>query len=388
MLAAASLSVAVGQLSLGLALAAFLLVARRDGWRRTGLERPALALLIWAVAMVPLALDPGQALHNLRRFYLFAAWWVVAAVAVDETVRRRLFVALVAGSVIAAVWGIVDVIQRYGDLFARRAGHISNPMTTAALLMMGVLVCGAVAITPRVGRRWRLVAALAGAVVLLGLLQTMTRSALLGAACGGAVMALVRWPRRGGVAAGAVGVVMALVVAWASHAPANNITRRISLGEMSSGRSTTMRVENWRGGLAIVAARPWTGVGDISLNSVTPRFHPDIQTIYLGHMHSNLVQFAVIWGVPGFVLAMTFLVAQLVILGRRWRRVRALGDRGPPWATAWLIAAIGVWVAFFVAGLTEWYFGDAEPFLLATAIYGAALGWAPDADHRAASTSS
>jgi O-antigen ligase len=377
MLVAASLSVAVGQLALGASLALFLVVARRDGWRRTGLERPALALLIWAVAMVPLALDPSQALHNLRRFYLFAVWWVVAAAAVDETARRRMFMALAAGSVIAAVWGVIDVVQRYGDLFARRAGHISNPMTTAALLMMGALVCGAVAVTPRLGRRWRVAAGVAGAVVLLGLVQTMTRSALLGAACGLGVMGLMRWSRRGTMAAAVIGVVMVTAVTWAGRAPESRIARRISLAEITSGRSTSMRVENWRAGMSIVAARPWTGVGDISLASVTPQFHPDIQTRYLGHMHSNLVQFAVIWGVPGFVLAMTFLAAQLVILARRWRRVRTLGDRGPPWAVAWLTAAIGVWVAFFVAGLTEWYFGDAEPFLLATAIYGAALGWAP-----------
>ncbi|MBK7670714.1 MAG: hypothetical protein IPJ24_04850 [bacterium] len=33
-----------------------------------------------------------------------------------------------------------------------------------------------------------------------------------------------------------------------------------------------------------------------------------------------------------------------------------------------------MWMGFFVAGLTEWYFGDAEPMLIYLAVLGIALG--------------
>jgi hypothetical protein len=32
-----------------------------------------------------------------------------------------------------------------------------------------------------------------------------------------------------------------------------------------------------------------------------------------------------------------------------------------------------VWAGFYVAGFTEWYFGDAEPMLIFLAVIGAAL---------------
>ena len=39
-----------------------------------------------------------------------------------------------------------------------------------------------------------------------------------------------------------------------------------------------------------------------------------------------------------------------------------------------MLGAIGVWTGFFVAGIAEWYFGDAEPMLLYLAIMGIACG--------------
>ena len=41
---------------------------------------------------------------------------------------------------------------------------------------------------------------------------------------------------------------------------------------------------------------------------------------------------------------------------------------------AWVLAAVGVWISFFIAGITEWYFGDAESMLIYLAIIGCALG--------------
>ena len=42
--------------------------------------------------------------------------------------------------------------------------------------------------------------------------------------------------------------------------------------------------------------------------------------------------------------------------------------------TGWVLAAIGVWWAFVIAGMFEWYFGDAEVALLTWLVCGLGLG--------------
>jgi O-antigen ligase len=117
---------------------------------------------------------------------------------------------------------------------------------------------------------------------------------------------------------------------------------------------------------------PVTGIGDRDLREIGPEYfeHEDIQ--YKGHLHSNPLMLLVIWGVPGFLLGMGFLVWQGFLLFRRWRSRPREGD---PSADAWLLGALGIWAGFFVAGLTEWYFGDAESMLLYLALTGIALGY-------------
>jgi hypothetical protein len=63
-------------------------------------------------------------------------------------------------------------------------------------------------------------------------------------------------------------------------------------------------------------------------------------------------------------------------LVKRWRdlRRRPGGLGHAPVRAGWVLAGIGVWVSFYIAGFTEWYFGDAESMLIYLAIIGCALG--------------
>ena len=68
------------------------------------------------------------------------------------------------------------------------------------------------------------------------------------------------------------------------------------------------------------------------------------------------------------MLYLALVVRQGAVLVRRLRAATA-------WEHAAAAGALAVVVGFFVAGLTEWYFGDAEPMLLASIVFG--LGAAP-----------
>jgi len=373
MLTAGSLSIAVSQILLGVALVALATGGLRT-WPRTGLEIPTACLFAWAALMVPLSTDPGQSLLYLRRFYLFAALWVVAAVAVDETNRRRLFWALMAGGTVLAGWGVVTALVSTGALFGRRMAGMSGAMTSGALLMMVGLVAVGAAATGGLGRRTRLLAGAVAALTLVGLVQTFTRSAWLGYLVGLGAMAVALRPRWAGLAVAGVVATVVLLLGLPDGVLPEKLAARLDPAAIRADKSTQRRLETWRGGLAMVRDRPLTGVGDRGLEEVGPRYYGDENTVYHGHMHSNPVHLAVIWGVPGLALALFLTGAQVVVPWRRWRLLRADPRRGPPWARAWLLGAFAVWAGFFVAGLTEWYLGDAESHQMYLGILGAALG--------------
>jgi O-antigen ligase len=373
MLIASNLSIAVSQLALGLALVVQLVrrLMLRTPLVPTGLGRWVLALAAWAALMIPFSSDPGQSLVFYKRFFLFAAIWVTAGVAFDTRRQMVLFGSILLGGLAATIWGQIHLLMRYGSLFGQRLGEMSNPMTSGCLIMMTLLLAAGFLLRGRLSRRLLVPVVIVTLFLALALVQTMTRSAWLGVFTGLAVMLLLARPRLFGVFA----VLVAAVLIAAPNLPDTMTTpkmkKRLDVTYLLQGNSTSQRVFMWNEGWAMVRRHPVTGVGDRDLRAIGPDYyqHPEIN--YKGHLHSNPVMLAAIWGVPGFLLGMGFLVWQAVLLFRRWRKVC---KDGPTVAAAWQLAALGVWAGFFVAGLTEWYFGDAESMLLYLAMTGLALG--------------
>ncbi|MBU2502278.1 O-antigen ligase family protein [bacterium] len=376
LLVAANLSIALSQILLGVALAVMLgrrLVARTT-LPVTGLEWPVLLLAFWALAVLPFSSDPVQSLVFYRRFFLFGAIWAGAAAARGEGSRRGLAGALLAGAVLISVYGQVNIWRETGSLFDVRLGEMSNPMTSGCLLMLVLLVVVGILLTPGIGARARWLLGLAALPVAVGLIQTMTRSAWLGLAAGSGLILLLR--DRRWLAVYILGAVAVLVVVprLAERNADERLAGRLTPGYVAEGQNTSRRLEMWRAGWQIIRDHPVTGIGDRDLTEVLPAYYGDQDTVYFGHLHSNLVMLAVIWGIPGFLLAMGFFLVTLV---RPWRLWVQLGGTGPPrepWRRGWALGAAGAAAGFFTAGLTEWYFGDAESMLLFLTILGVALG--------------
>jgi len=346
----------------------------------TGLERVTALFVGWALLMIPFSTDPGQSLIYSKRFFLLSGLWLGAAVVGGDGRRRRLlFGALLAGAAGISLYGIVAALRTWGGLFVDRLDEINNAMTSGAVLMLTVLLGGGVLLTRRLARRARLLVAAALAPVALALLMTMTRSALLGLLAGGALMLLLARPRWSAVYAGTLVVGLVVLSSLGDRILPPRVAQRLDPAYYVSGLNTTTRVDMWRVGWRMVAAHPVTGVGDRDLTDLNARYKGDIDVVPFGHLHSNPVHLAVIWGVPGFLLAMAFLLRQPLLLWRRWRRAGGRRATTDPWAQGWRLGALGLWCGFFVAGLTEWYFGDAEPMLLYCALIGVALGETPAA---------
>lgn len=369
----ASRSVAVSQIALGLLVLvhAVRTVRGERTLPRLGVEWIAVAFFAWAVVLAPFSADPADSFEHLKRFYLFTAMWVVAAAARDETGRRTVTWALVGGAVLFTVVGGLDHFVDDGRrVFADRLEIVTNAMTTGALLMLPAVVGLAIVSSCRLGLRTRLAMGVSTFVVVAGLALTMTRSALLGFLAGAIVVAGLRSTRAGVTFAVVVLIMGSLVVTVGDQLLPGDLGRRFAVTEFSEDGNVSARLRMWEAGLRMIRERPLFGFGDASTAELTaPYYDPSVGRSF-GHLHSNSVQIAVIWGLPGLALYLAFLWGQVRALATR----RARDDR--PWADALRIAARASVVAFFVAGLTEWYFGDAESLLMAMIVYG--LGAAPE----------
>ena len=363
---AATVSVAASQIALGLALllALWQRARRRGAPVRTGLELPAALFVGWALLMIPCSGDRAQSLLFARRFWLLAAVWLFAAHGRAGRRRACLAGAFLVGAVLAALYGLRGAARAADLTIEHRLTLAQGYMTGGGLMMIAALVALAFVVGGPRGRG-RLLAGAALAPLLLALVLTMTRGAWLGWLAGAAVVLALRRARW-------LIQLAVVVVALVALAPASARDRFLSSFELRHERNTQREIM-WRTGWRMLRDHPLTGVGDRDLKQVYARYHAGEQVEIQGHLHSNLVQFGAIWGVPGLLLGAAFLLSMPVLLLRRRRAWRALGAAAPPGAEAWTLAALAVWTGFNVMGLFEWTFGDAEMALALFIVVGMGL---------------
>ena len=378
MLTSGYLSIAVSQIALGLALIVMLYrwVFLKEAPPITGLEKTAALLALWALVMIPFSTYTSQSLVYYRRFYLFAAIWVAASAATTERRRLLLFGFLLAGSMAISIYGQIHHAQLAGGFLSQRMTVVFNAMTSGALLMMAILVAVGFLIVPGIGRKIKIITAIALLPVVLGIVMTMTRSAQLGLMAGLALMLLLARPKVFGIFLILLVLAAAVLALFGDNLMSERMWSRINPQYVMEGDNTRWRLEMWGGGLEMVKAHPITGVGDRGLEEISPDYYTSEDDHYFGHLHNNIVQMAVIWGIPGLIFGQAFVFAGLWFLVRKWRSLRR-GPKGRPLFPAqsgWVLGAIGAWASFYIAGFTEWYFGDAESMLIYLAILGCALG--------------
>jgi O-antigen ligase len=370
--AAAPLSVGASQSVLGCAVALGLYrwVAGRKPIR-TGLEAYAGLLVLWALIMIPFSSQPAQSLLFARRFYPLAALWLFAWAGGTESRRIAVLSALLTAGAGLGIYGIYQLWRQGEGAHLSASGQLVGRVTLAqgymtggGIMMILALVALAFLLSP-VSRRQRALTSLALVSILASLILTMTRSAWLGFSLGGMVVLAAARPR-------IAPIFLALLVLGTWAMPATYRARVLSAFDWSDQHNQA-RVVMWQTGWRMLKDHPVTGVGDRDLKEIYRSYHPGQTRDIPGHLHSNYVMFGAIWGLPGLAFALLLLAAIPVLLLARWRRLRAIRSRPPPLQAGWILAALGVWTGFCVAGFFEWNFGDAEVVLLLWIVAGMGL---------------
>lgn len=119
--------------------------------------------------------------------------------------------------------------------------------------------------------------------------------------------------------------------------------------------SNSVRIALWRAGLLIFKDHPLFGVGDIDLAGLYKQYKRTFDKEIQGHMHNNYVHLLVTLGMFGFVAVMFLLVKIFIIHIKNYFTLK-----GTAFAASYALGATGSFLAFLVAGLSEWNFGDHE----------------------------
>lgn len=123
--------------------------------------------------------------------------------------------------------------------------------------------------------------------------------------------------------------------------------------------SNMTRLALWRAGIEIFKDHPWFGVGDIDLAKLYKQYKRPWDREIQGHLHNNYFHTLATLGGIGFAI---FIFLLLKIFLTHVSLVKKL--RGIPFAYSYSIGALGGYISFLAAGLTEYNFGDHEVITL------------------------
>jgi len=362
-------SISLSQITLGL-LAVWLVLARRAGIvprLRLPLALPLTIFVAWTVVAALASAQPMDGLATCKNLINLACLWIVASTLDDAASAQRFLTGLALALGVVAALAIVQVgacsamtpAMSFGRVFEKFFRHCqrAHGFFSIYMTLAGVLALVLTAILPRL-LRLEEVARLAP-VWLLGVVAlalTYVRGAWIGLAAGGLVV-LASLRRRSVAALALVVVVLAALAALPGVAE-----RLRTIGSMRDD-TTRDRLAMLSTGLALVRQHPVTGIGPGQVKRVYPiAAGPDALRHSTSHLHNTPLQIAVERGLPGLA---AWLAIFVVFLSHTVRFVRGRPE-GPE--RTLVIGVQGAIVAFLVAGLFEYNFGDTEVVLVAVSL--------------------
>ena len=257
--------------------------------------------------------------------------------------------------------GLYGILQYFWlkpvDLMHRIDGFMSHWMTfSGQLMMVAIALGGYVLYRIQAGSRRTRAGTLSYGFIFLvigfALILTFTRSAWVGCAFGFLLMLAIRHVKW------AIGGALVLVVVFLLL-PAPFTDRLYSSFDLSD-TTTRGRVELTRTGFNLIRDNPWTGVGPrmVAKRALDYREDRDLPDELYQHFHSNVVQIAAEMGIPA---ALVWILLWVWIFRDFWIMRREKLD---PFLDYLAVNGISVLVAFQLAGLLEYNFGDSEIAIL------------------------
>jgi O-antigen ligase len=217
-----------------------------------------LAFLGWSAISVAWSESSSTALTSVSRYALNAFLLPIAFTAVrNRRDTMRILAAIVIGASVAAISAIVAPPPPESAIYGRAAGTVGDPNELAAALLVGLAIAAAFAVNRHISPPLRTLASVSATLCLIGILLSLSRGGLLGAACALLIAVVVggRWRGRVLALSGVLAVLAVGYFAFFASLPAKQ--RVVDVG----AEGGTGRLDLWTVGLRMIEAHPLNGIG-------------------------------------------------------------------------------------------------------------------------------
>jgi O-antigen ligase len=345
--------------SLKIALANLILAVAGIGWaleiargrlrlRSATILPPLGAYLAASLAAVVFSLDPSHSVGELGELITLALVPIVVSL-LDQAWWDRLLGGLATVATASSALGLWQYLHGASSLQHRLSGLANHYMTFSGWTLIVILLLVADMAFDR--RRYRLL--WTAPVCLLctsALLLSYTRNAWVGLAAGLVLVAVVWKPK-------ALYLYLALTLIAVVMLPRAVIDRVGSIVDLRQP-SNYDRLCMMQSGVRMVQDNPLFGVGLGMVERRYPVYREDDAPRWrVPHLHNNLLQIAAERGAVGTA---AYIAVLAVFLVDTWRRLRRPGQPHFAAMAGCLLAVSGI----TVAGLFEYYWGDAEVWIL------------------------
>jgi putative inorganic carbon (hco3(-)) transporter len=356
------LSIAISQILLAVAMIGYVWNAKRPelaSLLHHPIFPPLLAFIIWTIVASLVTPNPLQNLTAVKKLLLYLLLLLIPAIVRRENQIVWIYKAVFAVVFLPCIIGILQYILKPDrDLLDRIKGTMSHWMTYSGELMLVfvMLIAYALCIGLR-NYKWLIWLTPLAGLLIWALILTQTRNAWLGAIAAAFILLLLRQPRA------AIILIIILLLAFFVM-PSGKIKNRITSTWDPKDDNTRNRIELYQTSLRLIEDHPWFGVGYKNVQKEAQKYRgirsAEFPDWMYQHMHNNFLQIAAERGIPG-LLIWTWLMLRLA-----WDALRAYRSRIGGSGESLIIstAALGAWVAFIIAGLFEYNFGDSEVLTL------------------------
>jgi O-antigen ligase len=347
MVASIQFSIALGQIALTAACAAYLFVLASE--RRVPTlpkwTSPLLLYAAWTLASASASSNPAVSLADTKQLALLLIVPVVYEFVTSRLAMTLTSVVLTAGALSAIVGLSQYSLLEYDELGLRPRSTLSIYMTFAGLMMLVTNVAVARLLFTRHNRVWP---GLTLPPVVAALILSLTRSAWIGAAAGVAFQLSrrdYRW----------IGLLPVVVVLTLAVAPIELTNRAYSIFD-TQDETRRDRIAMFQMGVEMIGDHPVFGVGPDMVREVYASYRPmtAIQPEN-PHLHNVPLQIAAERGLPALAIWLWFIVALILGLIESFRRGRH---------RMLAAAALGGICSMITAGMFEYNFGDSEFLML------------------------
>ncbi|MCB2229949.1 O-antigen ligase family protein [bacterium] len=384
----ATFSIAVSQVTLGIAAALFLWVSvsRRVSPFVPELRVVHVAFAVWVAWLFFTCLlgeTPLRSLRLSREEWLFSAVLIATLLFSNRRLGVRLMAVLASGAILVSLYALfqyltgMNLFTRHEMYAAPGFGYRAIGMFTHVLTFgnfFAVLACTLIAFTigyhRRLSGRLRLLFVTASLCAAGATFLSFSRGPIA-ALVGTIILLLLILGRRYWKASA---VVLAVLVVGVAVVPGVGDRFVNEFGIEWRGEYEGSRMFIWRNSVKVIEERPLVGVGMGNFKTHYERYlRPDIESSRkLTHAHNDLLNVSSIAGIPGAVI---FVAMWLVAMWFFWRGYRVTRDTGDGEA-GWYLAALAGSICFFGTSLVEATWVDEEVRQLLMVVWGVGLsGW-------------